>query len=80
MQRIADNYGEWVGTCQSYIQRRNALSARLGEFGTVQVRPSTLPSFSALLRKLRLEGIVRKRLDTALGKDAVAEAQPIRDR
>jgi hypothetical protein len=27
-----------------------------------------------------LEGIVCKRLDTALGKDAVAEAQPIRDR
>jgi hypothetical protein len=42
--------------------------------------PSTLPSFSALLRKLRLEGIVCKRLDTALGKDAVAEVQPIRDR
>ena len=38
MQRIADNYGEWVGTCQSYIQRRDALSARLGEFGTVQVQ------------------------------------------
>ena len=29
--------------------------------------------------ELRLEGIVCKRLDTALGKDAVAEAQPIRD-
>jgi hypothetical protein len=47
------------------------------------VPPSTadvdLRSFGGAAEELRLEGIVRKRLDASLGKAAAAEARPIRD-
>jgi bifunctional non-homologous end joining protein LigD len=74
--------GENVAS-RSYVERRDALTARIGKSGTVQVPPSWADVDPAVIlgaaEELRPEGIVCKRLDTALGKDAAAEAQPIRD-
>jgi ATP-dependent DNA ligase len=63
---------------RSYVERHGALTVRIGKSGTFQVPPSWADVDPAVILgaadELRLEGIVCKQLDTALGKDAVAEA------
>jgi hypothetical protein len=52
---------------------------RVWDCSAAAVDPAVILGAAEELRLEGLEGIVCKRLDTALRKDAVAEAQPIRD-
>jgi hypothetical protein len=71
-----------VGASNTEFVQSDRLTARIGKFGTVQMPPSWADVDPAIVlgaaEELLLEGIVYKQLDSALGKDAAAEAPPIR--